>query len=264
MAAATKASTKAARERKQKIFVAVGGLVLLLLVALQLPKLLGGSETSAAASTETTTVGETTPGETTSSPTTSAPTSTPTSTPVALVDTDRPLPVGPGQFRSFSVFNRKDPFVQGIETDGDPSTGGAGTSGSSGGTGTAPGTPPKDAPPSQGFTVDGTTGAGVTVISVNGARHALKPGAAFPAADPVFVLVAENPARKTAIIGVVGGAYAGGARTTRLKVGKPVILVNTSTGARYRVVLVAVGSGSAFPTTPAPTAPTTPTAPAAP
>jgi hypothetical protein len=82
---------------------------------------------------------------------------------------------------------------------------------------------------------------------VNGTRQALEPGAAFPAADPVFVLVAENPAKKTAIIGVVGGAYASGARTTRLRVGKPLVLVNTTTGARYRVLLVAVGTPSASP-----------------
>jgi hypothetical protein len=254
---ATKASAKAARERKQKIFIAVGGLILLLLMAIQLPKLLGGSQPTAAATTETSTVaGETTPGGTTSTPT-STPTSTSTS--VALTDTDRPLPVGPGQFRSFSAFNRKDPFVQGIESEDSPSGGGTGGAGTGGGTGTGPGTPPKTSPPSKGFTVDGSAAAAVTVISVNGARQALKPGAAFPAADPVFVLVAENPARKTAVIGVVGGAYASGSRTTRLKVGKPLVLVNTSTGARYRIILVAVGSGSAFPTAPA--APSTPTTP---
>jgi hypothetical protein len=255
---ATKASAKAARERKQKIFIAAGGVVLLLLLAIQLPKLLGGSQPATAGSTETSTVaGETTPDGTTPSSTT--PTSTSTSTSIALTDTDRPLPVGPGQFRSFSAFNRKDPFVQGIEDDSPlsgntPAEGGSGT-----GTGT---TPPKTAPPSQGFSVDGSSAAAVTLISVNGARQALKPGTAFPAADPVFVLVAENAAKKTAVIGVVGGAYASGSRTTRLKVGKPLVLVNTSTGARYRVVLIAVGSGSTLPT--APSAPTSPSAPTTP
>ena len=83
----------------------------------------------------------------------------------------------------------------------------------------------------------------MTVISVNGARQALEPGAVFPAADPVFVLVAENPKAKTVIVGVAGGAYANGARTTKLEVGKPLVLVNTTTGARYRLVLVAVGEG---------------------
>ena len=149
---ATKASAKAARERKQKIFIAVGGLILLLLMAIQLPKLLGGSQPTAAGTTETSTVaGETTPDGTTSTPT-STPTSTSTS--VALTDTDRPLPVGPGQFRSFSAFNRKDPFVQGIELDESPSGGTTGGEGTGGGTGTGTGsgtTPPKTAPAVQGL-----------------------------------------------------------------------------------------------------------------
>ena len=49
------AQARAARDRKQKIFVVVGGLFLLALLAIQLPKLLGGSEPTAAATTETTT-----------------------------------------------------------------------------------------------------------------------------------------------------------------------------------------------------------------
>ena len=109
-----------------------------------------------------------------------------------------------------------------------------------------------------------TDAAAVTVISVNGARQTLVPGAAFPAADPVFVLVAEQPQAKTVVIGIAGGAYASGAPTTKLKVGKPLVLVNTTTGARYRLVLVAVGNGTATagaataPQAPAGAAPTTP------
>jgi hypothetical protein len=52
---------------------------------------------------------------------------------------------------------------------------------------------------------------------------------------------------------VAGGAYSSGARTTKLKVGKPLTLVNTTTGARYRVVLIAVGGGGdSAPATPEP------------
>ena len=46
------------------------------------------------------------------------------------------------------------------------------------------------------------------------------------------------------MIGIVGGAYSGGDRTTTLKMGKPLTLVNTTTGARYKISLVSVGSGS--------------------
>ena len=48
------AEARAARERKQKIFVLVGGLALVGLLALQLPKLLGGTASPEAAATSTT------------------------------------------------------------------------------------------------------------------------------------------------------------------------------------------------------------------
>ena len=161
---------------------------------------------------------------------------------MTLTDTDRPVVVGPGQLRSFSTFSRKDPFVQQLVSPKPAeNAGGEGTDkGTPGG-----GTKSPENTPSKGFTVGGTTAAAVTVISVNGARQTLVPGAAFPAADPVFVLVAEQPEAKSVVIGVAGGAYASGDRTTKLKVGKPLMLVNTATGARYRLVLVAVGNGTA-------------------
>ena len=245
---AAKSSARAARERKQKIFVAIGGVILLLLMAIQLPKLMGGSTPSASGDTTTTVAGESTPGETTPSGTTGTSTTpTPVSTPVGLTDTDRPLPVGPGQLRSFSAFGRKDPFVQQIEDPSSSSSGQGGEKGSGSGSGGGETKEPEKTP-SQGFTTEAAPA--VTVISVNGVRQVLETGAAFPAADPVFVLVAENAKAKTALVGVVGGAYKNGANTTKLKVGKPLVLVNTTTGARYRVVLVAVGTASSTPTGP--------------
>ena len=219
---------RAARERKQKIFVVVGGILLLGLLAFQLPRLLGGSSTSAAP------VDETTAGDPTL---TTTGTQTPTQTRVVLLDTDRPLPPTPGKLSSFTVFARKDPFIQQVVS--------LGASGGSSSTGGGTQTTTKGSPEasSKSFTVGPTTLA--TVISVNGTRQVLVPGAAFPAADPVFVLVGEQPDSKTVVIGIAGGAYASGARTTKLRVGKPLVLVNTTTGARYRLVLVAVGTGSA-------------------
>ena len=46
-------------------------------------------------------------------------------------------------------------------------------------------------------------------------------------------------------IGIAGGAYSSGDKATTLKVGKPLTLVNTATGAKYKIVLVSVGSGEA-------------------
>ena len=82
-------------------------------------------------------------------------------------------------------------------------------------------------------------------MTVNGARQVLEPGMKFPASDPLFVLVAEKPGAKAVVVGIAGGAYSGGDRTTTLKVGKPLTLVNTATGARYKISLVSVGSGGA-------------------
>jgi len=229
---------RAARERKQKIFVVVGGVVLLGLLALQLPRLLGGSSSSAAPAAETTAA------DLASLPTGTQPR---TQTSVALVDTDRPLAPAPGKLSSFTVFARKDPFVQQV-TSSSPSTG---STGSGGGAQSATKDTSKAQAPSAGFTVGETSTALATVISVNGTRQVLVPGAAFPAADPVFVLVGEQPDSKAVVIGIAGGAYASGAKTTKLKIGKPIVLVNTTTGARYRLVLVAVGNGSAStPATP--------------
>jgi hypothetical protein len=230
------ANPRAARERKQKIFVAVGGLFLLAMLAFQLPKILGGPESTAV--TTTTTGTTTVAGETIPPVDEAVPIS------VALTDTDRPLAPGPGQLRSFSTFTRKDPFVQQLATPDENEGGGGGEAAGAGGGGEQ--TPEKT--PSKGFSVGGAAAAAVTVISVNGARQTLMPGTAFPAADPTFVLVSEQPEAKTVVIGVAGGAYANGDRTTKLKIGKPVVLVNTTTGARYRLVLVAVGNGVASPT----------------
>jgi hypothetical protein len=222
---------RAARERKQKIFVVVGGVLLLGLLAFQLPKLLGGSETSSAAPAgETTTVG----GD-------SRPVTTP-SQPAVLVDTDRPHAPDPGKLRSFSVFARKDPFKQ--QVDNSPTTETpAPTGGGGGGGGGA------SQPPTKGFNPNQKPAATMTVISVNGARQALAPGSAFPAANPVFVLVAEQPKARSVVVGIAGGSYSSGAKTTKLRVGKPLVLVNTTTRARYRLVLVVVGAGDAAAST---------------
>ena len=218
---------RAARERKQKIFVLVGGLALLALLAFQLPKLLGGS----------------------SSPEAAATTSTLSTTPVvgqpAVGAAPPPVPVSgspaatEGKITSFGVFAPKDPFVQqqavtpvpGIEPGGAQGDGAA-KRGDGG----------KGATPSTGFTTSPSDPA-QTVVTVNGARQVLDEGTRFPKADPLFVLVAANPKTKSVQIGVAGGAYSSGDKATTLKAGKPLTLVNTATGAKYKIVLVSVGSG---------------------
>lgn len=219
---------KAARERKQKIFVLVGGLLLLALLAIQLPKLLGGSSTPEAAAT------------------TASDTTTPTpagGSPVALAGAPASES---GKLTSLSAFKPKDPFVQQVVTQN-----GAETAPAEGG---AKSTSPavKGEKPTK-FATGKSSPAAVTIVTVNGARQVLEPGMRFPTADPLFVLVAEKPGAKAVVVGIVGGAYSGGDKTTTLKVGKPLTLVNTTTGARYKISLVSVGSGDSV--TPAPAKP---------
>ena len=212
---------RAARERKQKLFVVVGGLLLLGLLAFQLPKLLGGSSSPETAAT--TTVATPVSGQ-------PAVGTTPTATPAA---SGAPVATA-GKITSFGVFSTKDPFVQQAVTPAPGAEGSVqGDGGAKGAAGKAPAT---------GFTTAPAAPA-QTVVTVNGARQVLDPGKRFPKSDPLFVLVATSPKAKTARIGVAGGAYSSGDKTTTLKVGKPLTLVNTATGAKYKIVLVSVGTG---------------------
>ena len=211
---------RAARERKQKIFVVIGGLFLVALLAIQLPKLLGGSsspETGASAAT-TTVSGQ------------------PGATPVSLQAATPAQVATSAKLTSFSVFARKDPFVQQVVTEnGLPAAEGEAAKPSQ-----------KDEKAGASATTTFSTqakAAAVTIVTVNGARQVLEPGMKFPAADPLFVLVAEKPGSKSVVVGIAGGAYTGGRKTARLKVGAPLTLVNTTTGARYKITLVSVGSG---------------------
>lgn len=216
---------RAARERKQKIFVIVGGLFLLALLAIQLPKLLGGSASPEAATTTTTAAQV--PGQPVQAG----------AAPVALA-----VPVETGKLTSLSAFEAKDPFVQQVATQngaGAPAEGGAVAKG----TGSAGSKAEKPKPTR--FSTGRPTGAAATIVTVNGQRQVLEPGMKFPASDPLFVLVAEKPGSKAVVVGIAGGAYAGGHQTTTLKLGRPLTLVNTATGARYKISLVSVGSADA-------------------
>lgn len=223
---------RAARERKQKIFVVVGGLLLLAMLAFQLPKLLGGSSPAEAAATTTDAdaAGQTAPA---------------TAAPVALATPSGAPAASTGKLTSFTVFAAKDPFVQQVVTEN-----GLGAAEGEGAAATAE--EAKTSTPAQEFSTGRTSAAAVTIVTVNGTRQVVEPGMKFPASDPMFVLVAEKPGSKSVVVGIAGGAYSGGAKTTTLKAGKPLTLVNTATGARYRISLVSVGSGEQPALAPAP------------
>ena len=217
---------RAARERKQKIFVLLGGLLLVALLAFQLPKLMGGGGSSSPEAATTTDAASTLAAQTVVPTTHGVPTAAPGLTPAVLAT---------AKLTSFSVFERKDPFVQQAVTD-------IGAQSTTTRAGEVTGKGAKGETPTATFSTGGKA-ASATIVTVNGARQVLEPGMKFPAGDPLFVLVAENPAAKSAVVGIVGGAYARGGKTTALKVGTPITLVNTTTGARYKITLVSVGNG---------------------
>jgi hypothetical protein len=221
---------RAARERKQKIFVVVGGLFLVAMLAFQLPKLLGGSSSPEAAATTTTEPGQLT------APISAARTVANAANGIVTPAGSSASVVKTAKLSSFSVFKPKDPFVQQVKPEMPAATPAAG-GGAKGAGATGGGEKPTK------FSTGGAKPQSATIVVVNGIRQVVEPGTKFPSSDPLFVLVAEKPGSKSVVVGIAGGAYSGGGRTTTLKVGKPLTLVNTATGARYKISLVSVGSG---------------------
>jgi len=252
------AADQKAKVKKQKIFLAVGGVLLLALLAFQAPKVMaklhakppplppgavvqppngfpaGGAPLAAPSLAGSSTA----PGAV-------APSS-------GIVDSSAVAAMpGSGQLVSFGRFASKDPFAQQIDTSPGASTGSSGDSGGTvvpkpvppvGPLGPTPGVPPPASLP--------TTAS----ISVNGIVETVAVGADFPVAAPVFHLVALTAT--AAKIAIVGGSYADGAATITLKKGKTLTLENTSDGSRYVLRLIALNPvASATP----PTTATTPT-----
>ena len=77
------------------------------------------------------------------------------------------------------------------------------------------------------------------VISINGSQgEKVDVGRAFPASRKIFRLISLKPG--VAKIGVVGGTLVGGG-TVSLHRGKPLTLMNTADGSRYRIRLLSIG-----------------------
>jgi hypothetical protein len=177
-------------------------------------------------------------------------TATPSTGSSQLIDSVQ-ASAGAGQLKSFSLFESKDPFNAGGPgtAASAPKTGGSSSGG--GTTSKPPKTPP--APPTPPATAPTSA-----VISVNGTSESVSTGSNFPAASPMFQLVALTAT--TAKVSVAGGSYSSGAATLTLKVNTPVTLMNTADGTRYTLTLLPQGTTpSAAPvsvsTTPASTTP---------
>ncbi len=238
-----------AKAKRQKVIAAVGGVLLLGLLAFQVPrtmKMLHQSDASAADNTAT---------STTAAPAT-GPIAPPSlaggnATASASVSADGvsdpdvlPAPQS-GQLLAFSRFKSKDPFSQQLDLtcgSGDSSScPGQGTTSSSGGTKptkplvTLPGgTSARPSGPSKAAPVKLTA----AVISVNGATETVDVGSSFPASSPTFSLVSVT--KTSAKIGIAGGSLEGGRQTVQLKKGKALTLMNTADGTRYVLRLLSV------------------------
>jgi hypothetical protein len=220
---------KAAKERKQKKIVAVGGVLLVIILFVQVPRTLkmmnGDAEPAAAAA-----------------PSAPSPGAVGTTTPTPVGSEPLPAPekgVVTATLVSFSRFASKDPFVQQVKENQ-----GAGSEGS------AVVDAPTDTSQPAGGAIGGSKPDGETTapepaakataeIDVNGIVESISVGTAFPAAAPMFLLV-KLSAKSVAIKVADGGSFASGDPALKLTLGKPVTLVNTADGTRFVLLLKAV------------------------
>jgi hypothetical protein len=253
------AKAKAAKQKK----IAIGGSILLVaLLAFQVPRTLKmmhppqAASASSESATPTTPTTETTPAAPTT-PTTDPAAATPT-TPTTSTSTGAagamvltaelsPAP-REGQLAVFtSTFTTKDPFkpqADDVKTSSTDTTSSAGKGAATDG-GTKGVTP-----------TTGSTGTGATptpsspagpllsaTISINGVEEGVNLDMDFPVATPLFHLVSLTS--KSAKIAIAGGSLATGAPTITLKRGKTVTLMNTADGTRYEITLVATSTAAA-------------------
>jgi hypothetical protein len=259
-----------AKQKKQKIIAGALGVLFLGVAAFQGPKLwkqLHPANTQATPSyNETTSTTGGTPSL--AAPTlggSQAPTST-SGTDPSLASSSSSPPVADGQLSSFSLFASKDPFAQQLSDGSDassssPSSSSASSGGSSGRSGGSSGGSSSGGGGGGGGSASAPT-PGTAVISVNGTLYSVAVGNDFPDASatdptiqPLFHLVSVTA--HSAKIAIVGGSYANGAPAVTLTENKPVTLMNTADGTRYKLILKPVGTAVAAPA--APTSTTTST-----
>jgi len=234
-----------AKAKRQKITAAALGVLLLGVLAFQLPRTLKMlHQSSASASPAATTTASAATGTTGAAGALAAAGSTSGSGSAGDGLTDPGVLPAPqsGQLLGFSRFRSKDPFTQQInlacasETGSSGGCGSTATPPSGGGKPTKPTSPKTSTPPSNGGTAVKPTSA---EISVNGTTESVAVGAKFPASNPTFVLVSLT--KSSAKISIAGGSLEGDKQTVTLKKGVALTLMNTADGTRYVLRLVSVG-----------------------
>jgi hypothetical protein len=226
-----------AKAKRQKIMAAGGAVLLLGVLAIQVPRTMKMLNREAppppAAAAPTTVAGDPsvlpTPGTVGGG---AAPTASGGGT---LVDSDATPAPSAGQLIAFGRFASKDPFRQQIDERAIPAS---------------PSTDSESEPKPNAGSADPSSGepgaepspdapAGAAVIAVNGTEETVAVGAAFPKDSPVFKLVKLTGGQ--AKVAIAGGSFASGAATVTLERGKTLTLVNTADGTRYELKLVSIG-----------------------
>jgi len=245
---AKKVDLKAVKAAKQKK-IAIGGAILLVgLLAFSVPKTMKMLHPSSPKHKQShSTAANTTPTTTTVTPLTGVPVSnTPAGT--AVLTAELAPAAREGQLSVLSAsFKSKDPFKQLIDEDATSSTGADTTTKPAKPTPTlkvVPSTKPTTATPAAGPAVRLPFLS--AVISVNGVREGVDVKVDFPVDSPLFHLVSLT--KRTAKISVAGGELENGKLTLTLRRGKPLTLVNTADGTRYRIVLVSTSTAAAVTT----------------
>jgi hypothetical protein len=214
-----------AKAKRQKIILAVLGVLFIAVLAWQVPSVLKIMNKKPAAAA-------TTPGPVVGAPAVPASGAPASATPTpgaGLIDSDPAAQAAGGQLVSFDRFSSKDPFQQQA---GFPA---ARSSAPSGGkvaptfpnTSTSSTKPPPPPSPTS------------AEIAVNGSSETVSKGGQFPQADPIFVLLSVS--KTTAKVAIAGGSLASGGAAVTLKKGKKLTLENTVDGARYVLLLVSTG-----------------------
>ena len=240
-----------AKAKRQKVMLAVGSVLLLGLLAFQVPRTMKmmkspTASSSSSPSTTTTSAAGSTPlappsldGSSTTAASGSGAASTASTSTDGVSDPSNPLPPNSGQLVSFSKFKSKDPFHQQI-SDCTAGASGCGSSTTSASSKPASSQKPGSSAPSSLVVTSGSKPVAVkakqATISVNGIAGTVTVGGSFPTSAPVFTLVSLT--RTSAKIGIAGGSYENGAATVTLMKGKTVTLMNTADGARYTLRLL--------------------------
>jgi hypothetical protein len=243
------------REKRVKVAAIVGGVLMVLVAAYEIPPMLAIMNKKPPLNT-TYDPGPITTRGGLPNVAAGAPGATSAAGTSGLVDTDVPPVSGAGQLVSFSVFETKNPFTPQVSaasgtgvTTTTPTTP---TSANKPGadvpatTPAAPGTTAIPTPPgvsavpstqAPSGTATTTTPAQPTVsLSVNGIVSHVASGGTFPSGAPVFRL--SSWTKGSAQVAIVGGSYASGTGTLTLHVGEAVTLENQTDGKRYKLELL--------------------------